>query len=201
MTKYIKDKSGKFAGSVPEAPKLATVKDNTLPPLPETHLHPSNPAFRQTEWQIRRDEQDRIQAETQASRRAAADFVDNFTDKIITEYPESRYFVYDHNWEPISIEGYDNKVIIDLTAEEHGSLAETIKIESSNILPGLEKLKSEELDYTSPDGYVGIGMRIRCEDSQGCEFRNPARGWAPRHNASEYCMSGGRPHCTCDTCF
>lgn len=25
--------------------------------------------------------------------------------------------------------------------------------------------------------------------------------FAPRHRASRYCRSGGRPHCTCDLCF
>jgi hypothetical protein len=201
MPKYIKDKSGKFAGSIPEAPKLNSPSESTSPPVPEYTVHPSTPMSGPAVWQAQRDEQVRLQDEIYANRRLAADVVDNFTDKIIMEYPDSRYFVYDENWKPIAIEGYNNKVIIDLTSEEHASLAETIKIESSYVLPGLAKMKTEEHDYTSPEGYVGISMRIRCPDAIDCEFRRPARGFAPRHKASDYCMSGRRPHCTCDTCF
>jgi len=31
--------------------------------------------------------------------------------------------------------------------------------------------------------------------------RMPSDVFMPHHQASPYCKSGKRPHCTCDTCF
>lgn len=202
MAKYIKDKSGKFAGSIPEFPNLESSDSSPIPTLPAVPNSSSvKPPFGSPEWQLAVDEKHRLREQEHAERRLASDMVENFTDKIILEYPKSRYMVYDSNWNPISIEGYDNKVILDLTSDEHASLSDTIKIESRNVLPGLERIKSQEKDYSSPSGYTGISMRIRCNDSPDCEFRRSATGIAPRHKASEYCLSAKRPHCTCDTCF
>lgn len=33
------------------------------------------------------------------------------------------------------------------------------------------------------------------------EAEDPAMHFAPSHRSGARCRSGGRPHCTCDTCF
>lgn len=41
-------------------------------------------------------------------------------------------------------------------------------------------------------------------DCPGCAafYEHPeVMPWAPSHQAMPTCESGGRPHCTCDTCF
>lgn len=34
-----------------------------------------------------------------------------------------------------------------------------------------------------------------------CDSYRQKQIWGPNHFPSVYCESGGRPHCTCDTCF
>lgn len=201
MTKYIKDKSGKFAGSLPDAPKLESpaIPPAVAPVVPEPEV---KPAFGTPEWHVW-VEQKRLAREAKYARRAEARIViENFTDKIHSEYPESRFFVFDKDWNPIRIEGYDNKVILDLEQEEHGALADTIRIETMNTIEGFEQFNEDGFSgYKGNGDVIGISMLIKCDESPDCDFRRPAVGMAPRHTASVRCMSGQRPHCTCDTCF
>ena len=48
-----------------------------------------------------------------------------------------------------------------------------------------------------------LGHIVR--DCPGCkrffEAVDPVKVFAPNHKPSRLCASGGRPHCTCDTCF
>lgn len=55
---------------------------------------------------------------------------------------------------------------------------------------------AEEFD-TGPDGYPRY-----YHDCQFCQ-REKENGntFFPPHNASTYCLSGKRSHCTCDICF
>lgn len=196
MTKYIKNKDGKFAGSLPEEPNLVSAPNI---PVIEPPVVEEKPAFGTPEWRewaearrLEREAKDKARAE-------AREMIENFTDKIVSEFPEARFFVYDSNWNPLRIEGYNNKVVIDLTAEEHGALADTLAIESSNLLDGLSQMRDSE--YRSEEDVIGVSLLIRCTESEDCNYRRPAVGIGPRHKASDFCRSGKRPHCTCDTCF
>jgi hypothetical protein len=201
MTKYIKDKSGKFAGSLPEVPKL----DSPSIPAPVAPVAPVaevKPAFGTPEWHAWVEEKRLVREEQYARRAEARTVIENFTDKIHSEYPDARFFVFDDEWNPLRVEGYDNKVILDLESEEHGALADTLKIETMNAVEGFEQYKAEGYsEYKGAEGNVGISMLIKCPEADDCNFRRPAFGFAPSHKASERCMSGKRPHCTCDTCF
>jgi hypothetical protein len=199
MTKYIKDKSGKFAGSLPGEPKLSSVSPIDAPPIPASPAQPVKPAFGTPEWH-EWAEQRRIEREaSDAVRMEARTVITNFTDKLQDEFPNARYFVFDEDWNPVAVEGYSNEVVLDLTSEEHVALADTLRIEASSCVDGMKQFVDK--DYTSPEGYKGVTMLIRCTESDDCNFRRPARGFAPSHTASPRCMSGKRPHCTCDTCF
>lgn len=201
MVKYIKDKSGKFAGSLPDAPELSGVNAPIeAPPAPPAPAIAVKPAFGTPEWQ-EWVEQRRIEREaSDLLRREAVDVISNFTDKIYEDFPNARYFVFDENWNPVAIEAYNNEVVIDLTADDHSALADTIRIESQNCVGGLEQLLDS--DYGSSSSRRGVSMLIRCNESEDCGFRRPAaRGFAPSHTASPRCLSGKRNHCTCDTCF
>ena len=57
-----------------------------------------------------------------------------------------------------------------------------------------------------PDVIARLESRgLLVADCPGCyEFyasAHPLDVFAPSHKASPRCASGGRPHCTCDTCF
>ncbi|MCR4294320.1 MAG: hypothetical protein NUW21_02205 [Elusimicrobia bacterium] len=39
------------------------------------------------------------------------------------------------------------------------------------------------------------------EECSACQRIAAAGGFGPSHDASPRCQSGGRDHCTCDTCF
>jgi hypothetical protein len=200
MTKYIKDKTGKFAGSLPDEPKLASNSQvSQVPTPPASQTVEAKPAFGTPEWHEMIAQKRLEQAAREQSRAAAREVIYNFTDKVNSEFPDSRYFVFDEEWNPVAIEGYDNEVLIDLRSEEHGALADTLKIETENCVEGLKSFVDR--DYKSPEGNIGVTMLILCDEGDNCQFRRPARGWAPSHNASPRCMSGKRPHCTCDTCF
>jgi hypothetical protein len=200
MTKYIKDKTGKFAGSLPDEPKIASSNQlSQVPNLPTPPAVEVKPVFGTPEWHAM-VAQKRLEREAQEQSRAAArEVIYNFTDKINSEFPNSRYFVFDQDWNPVAIEAYDNEVLIDLKSEEHGALADTLKIETANCIEGLKTFV--ETGYKSPDGNIGVNMLILCDEGDGCQFRRPSKGWAPSHEASPACQSGKRPHCTCDTCF
>lgn len=201
MAKYIKDKSGKFAGSLPEAPKLEAPDSNT-PMAPNPPAPAAKPEFGTPEWHALMQERRLVREAQYAEKAAAREVIINFTDKIHSEYPESRFFVFDENWNPLRVEGYDNKVILDLEQQEHGALADTLRIEASNALNGFEQYRSSGFsEYRGTGDVIGISMLIKCDESPDCGFRRSAVGIAPSHKASDRCMSGKRPHCTCDTCF
>ncbi len=50
----------------------------------------------------------------------------------------------------------------------------------------------ERLSFAALLEHLGLGCRA-------CIIQGD--GFGPRHWPSEYCRSGQRPHCTCDTCF
>lgn len=202
MTKYIKNKDGKFAGSLPEQPNISSPGGVAVPPLPNAAPAPKTttpPAFGTPEWHEWAERRRQEREAEEVIRQEALSVVRNFTDKINEEYPESRYFVFDEDWNPVAIEGYDNQVILDLKSEEHGALADTLRIETENCIEGMKKFIDR--DYRSPNNYNGVTMLIKCDEAPDCNFRRPARGFAPSHTPSAYCASGKRPHCTCDTCF
>lgn len=199
MAKYIKDKSGKFAGSLPDEPKLSAASPINTPPIPTLPAQAIKPTFGTPEWH-EWVEQRRLEREaSDAARLEARTIIANFTDKLQDEFPNARYFVFDEAWNPVAVEGYSNEVVLDLTSEEHVGLADTLRIETSRCVDGIEQFIDK--DYKSPEGYKGVTMLIRCTESDDCNFRRSARGFAPSHAASPRCQSGKRPHCTCDTCF
>ena len=200
MTKYIKDKSGKFAGSIPDAPKLDVVEAPKVPAAPTApQADGPAPLFNSPEWKVWVENKRLAQLAKYEQRAAAVEVIKNFTDKIHSEYPKARLFVFNQSWDPLRIEGYDNEVVLDLESEEHAALADTLKIETMNSVEGFEQLRDR--DYRGPEGTIGVSMLIKCDVEEDCDFRRPAFGWAPGHTASPRCSSGGRAHCTCDTCF
>lgn len=63
------------------------------------------------------------------------------------------------------------------------------------VLTAAELAYREQLEFAAVLGHLGFGCRT-CIVAE-------ARGdkYGPRHEASSRCESGGRSHCTCDTCF
>jgi hypothetical protein len=49
---------------------------------------------------------------------------------------------------------------------------------------------------------VAMGHKAPVGECEYCDRQREANEeFHPHHNASKRCQSGGRNHCTCDTCF
>lgn len=54
---------------------------------------------------------------------------------------------------------------------------------------------------TEPIYHIDIGKAPEGECAYCDSLRATGETFHPRHDASARCESGGRNHCTCDTCF
>lgn len=66
---------------------------------------------------------------------------------------------------------------------------------------GNEKDANENADSAAPEAPTNPFARVRTVE--GCSYCEQFGGslMMPPHEASKSCQSGGRNHCTCDTCF
>lgn len=74
------------------------------------------------------------------------------------------------------------------------------------IWPGTRLNKFNELWELGPKAAEGIALKValsgRPETAESCALCEQfARTGGPRHEASDRCESGRRPHCSCDACF
>lgn len=194
MTKYIKSKDGKFAGSIgdgktnvptaaPKLPKVSKAEQARLDNNAKIREFNERRAAMLPEIMARRERQE-------ASRQSWF----TISESLNSTYPEARWMILD-----------ENKELLRLTDRDGNTVAEGSTVLGTNpaVKEGLEVFSQHEDlvsgRYKKDDGHR-VGIFFLCGED-GCTHRFYPEGFQPGHTASVRCMSGRRPHCTCDTCF
>lgn len=192
MTKYIKGKDGKFAGSIGDgktnvptaAPKISKAEQRRLE---------NNERIRAINERYAAGREERVlkAQKNEAGRQAWF----RISDGLNVSHPTARWMVLDEDFS-----------LVGLKADRDGDVIATAsEVMASN--PGLvdDLAALKEYDQVSEGRYKTdaghrVGIFYRCGED-GCQHQYYPEGFQPGHRASNYCRSGQRPHCTCDTCF
>lgn len=191
MTKYIKGKDGKFAGSIGDG------KDNVPTPAPKI----TKAEQRRQEMNDRiREINERYAAGREARELKAKKNEDGrqawfqISDSLNASNPSARWMILDNDFNLVSLNDRDGNSV---------ATAESVIDTHPNIVNQLALLKEYdqvlEGRYRKDNGHR-VGIFFRCGED-GCDHQYYPEGFQPGHTASQFCMSGRRNHCTCDTCF
>lgn len=191
MTKYVKGKDGKFAGSIGDG------KDNVPTAAPkvsaaERRRLEMNEQVRQINERAlaNREAYARLREQREAARQAWF----SISDSVNSSYPEARWMLLDENYQLVGLTNQDNTIIADGASviATHPTVQDSLEVFARH-----EDLVSGR--YKRDEGHR-VGIFYLCGED-GCTHRYYPEGFQPGHTASRYCRSGRRPHCTCDTCF
>lgn len=190
----VKAANGKIVGNLPSdasKPVAAPVLPQKAGSVATESAQPSLYEIRQAEYA--KKEQDRV-----VTREVAA----NLADEIEERFPTARLLGLNDELEPVSLEDWEGNVVEILTPEKYPELFDTFSQKKENIAGGLENgWQQKERTPQAPGATKFMFLSFRCKASEDCQFRHTGYGWAPSHEASRFCSSGRRAHCTCDTCF
>lgn len=192
MTKYIKGKDGKFAGSIGDgktniptaAPKVSKAEQKRLDSNAKIReLNEKRAANAEAYARLREQQETSRQAWFTASR-------------ILSEsMPQARWMLLDDDFE---LAGVAN------SNKEKFATGETVLALHPEIAEQLAQAKNysqiRDGQYKQATGGHRVGIFFKCGED-GCEHLYYPEGFQPSHKASPYCRSGRRNHCTCDTCF
>lgn len=192
MTKYIKGKDGKFAGSIGDG------KTNVPTPAPkiskaEQRRQEMNDRIREinARWEAGREERELKQRKDEAGRQAWF----ALSEELTTRYPEARWMYLDDDFALVDLKDTYSKNTV-ATGED--ALQQVPALAGHLAL--LKEYSQVQGDRYKQDGLYRIGLFRKCGED-GCEHLYYPEGFQPNHTASQFCMSGRRNHCTCDTCF
>jgi hypothetical protein len=197
MTKYIKSKDGKFAGSigdgkdsvptvapkVPKAPKLTKTQQARIDYNERMREMKERHAAMLPEILARRERQE-----------AARQSWFTISESVNSSYPEARWMILDENKELVRLTDRDGNTVAEGADVTNGDSAFN---DNLAVFAQHEDIVGDR--YKKDDGHR-VGIFYLCGED-GCTHRFYPEGFQPGHTASVRCMSGRRPHCTCDTCF
>lgn len=191
MTKYIKGKDGKFAGSIGDgkdkvptaAPKVSAAERRRLE---------MNEQIRQINARAAANKESyaRLREQRESARQAWF----SISDSVNSSYPNARWIILDENYQLVGLSDQDKNMIADGAAvtAAHPTVKDSLEVFAHH-----DDLQSGR--YKQGDQHR-VGIFYQCGED-GCTHRYYPEGFQPGHTASRYCRSGQRPHCTCDTCF
>lgn len=190
----VKGADGKIAKNIPAASKAP----KAAPAMP-TKAEATNDSIARVNasYEEMRARQNKIAEQRETTRSIMA----NFTDEIEEKFPRAFYMGVDDDLRPISLEDADGNVVEILDSARYESLREAFSENHDAIANSLDSWHFRDRTPHASGASKAIHLSFRCKESSDCTFRTSRYGFAPRHEASQYCGSGRRAHCTCDVCF
>jgi len=192
MTKYIKGKDGKFAGSIGDG------KTNVPTPAPATvskaeqKRQETNARIREINARFEAGKEARQLAaqKNAAGRQAWFSISDTFNES----YPAASWMNLDDEFNITGLTDHDGNIIATAAdiSSAHPDVAARLK--------DLREYDQVASGRYAKDGGHRLGIFSKCGED-GCEHLYYPEGFQPGHTASRYCRSGRRNHCTCDLCF
>jgi hypothetical protein len=189
MSKYIKSKDGKFAGSIGDGKDSVPTAAPSAPQVPVTINLKVKPEYAEKHAAYQRLNERRETARTAMV---------SLSDSLRAQWPEARYLAFTDDGHPSKIEGYGNAVIWDSVND--APLPDSLNEQAQTYFANADDYQFDSGYPLDHDGVKAMAILGRC-GIDGCNFLTPARGFFPSHEATASCRSGRRPHCTCDTCF
>lgn len=188
----IKGSDGKIAGNLPAASTM---------PKPAPEIPAKMPTYLEQLYAKAAENKIKIQRE-QELRSAAREVISSLTDSLEARYPNVFTLTVDENNVPVSIEDRNSDIIKVLDTKEDKEVFDAFAKNKESLEFSIANHLVNKERRPSADGAVkSLFLAFRCAESPDCQYRTARYGFAPSHEASQYCMSGRRSHCTCDTCF
>jgi hypothetical protein len=188
----VKSSTGKIVNNIPSGRNVPSQSPGLpMKPAEKTLSTPDSSAY---EKRMQR------QAEIARHKEAIRHSIGELTDAISMSHPDALTLSLDDDFRPTRVEDRHGNMLIDLqNAPELRERVEQLALQSESM-----KIATENgflLRENSDSKEKSIFLLFKCPEDQNCNFRSAHHGIAPSHTASEYCQSGRRAHCTCDTCF
>lgn len=116
---------------------------------------------------------------------------DDVSDTLTADAPNAWWTTVSEDGTPVALLDRDRNLIREVTDAE--------KIAAAADMALLNTEANAFRFSTMADGVRALPLLHKC-GIDGCEFRVSPQG-GPSHSTSSRCASGGRPHCTCNSCF